>query len=224
VRRCRWPRGLVTVSLLVLVSAGTAGEPPRRHYTNVERLAPARLAAVHADVLKLQAQRVRTPPLPGLHEYRCILHVHAEDSAHTGGTLPEVLADAKKAGIHAVLLTDHFRPPRDFIDGRWRGLKQGVLFIPGAETHGFLVYPMRSILPKMGLKGRDFIDAVTAGGGMIFLSHVEERTDHPLDGLTGLEIYNRHYGADMEMAVYMRQDAEILLLRAQREAGGARPR
>jgi hypothetical protein len=200
VRRCCSPRALVTVSLLVLVSAGTAGEPPRRNYTNVERLALARLAAVHADVLKLQAQRVRIPPLPGLHDYRCILHAHAEDSTHTGGTLPEMLADAKKAGIHAVLLTDHFRPPRDFIDGRWRGLKEGVLFIPGAETHGFLVYPMRSILPKMGLKGRDFIDTVTAGDGMIFLSHIEERTDHPLDGLTGLEIYNRHYDAERDKA------------------------
>ena len=36
----------------------------------------------------------------------------------TGGTLPEMLADAKKAGISAILLTDHFRPPRDFIEGR----------------------------------------------------------------------------------------------------------
>jgi hypothetical protein len=195
VRRCRWPRGLVPVSLLILVSAGTAGEAPRRSYTNVQRLALARLAAVHANVLKLQAQRVPVPPRPGLHEYRCILHVHAEDSAHTGGTLPEVLADAKKAGVHAVLLTDHFRPPKDFIDGRWRGLKDGVLFLPGAETHGFLVYPMRSILPRMVLTGRDFIDTVTDGGGMIFLSHIEERTDHPLDGLTGLEIDNRHYDA-----------------------------
>jgi hypothetical protein len=30
--------------------------------------------------------------------------------------------------------------------------------------------------------------------------------------------------ADMEMTLYMRQDAEVLLLRAQRKAGGARPR
>jgi hypothetical protein len=161
----------------------------------VERLALARLAAVHADVQKLQAQRVRIPPLPGLNDYRCILHAHAEDSSHTGGTLPEMLADAKKAGVHAVLLTDHFRPPRDFIDGRWRGLKDGVLFVPGSETHGFLIYPMKSILPRMELQGKDFIDTVTAGGGLIFLSHIEERKDHPLDGLTGLEIENRHYDA-----------------------------
>jgi hypothetical protein len=191
----------------VLVPAATAGEPPRRNYTNVERLSLVRLAAVHADVLKLQARRVRIPPLPGLNDYRCILHAHAEDSTHTGGTLPEMLADAKKAGVHAVLLTDHFRPPRDFIDGRWRGLKDGVLFVPGSETNGFLVYPMKSILTRMDLKGQDFIDTVTAGGGMIFLSHIEERKDHPPDGLTGLEIYNRHYDA-------IRDKASLLALAA----------
>jgi hypothetical protein len=191
---------LVPLCLLVLVASGTAGEPPRRNRTNVERLSLARLAAVHTDVQKWQARRVPIPPLPGLNDYRCILHAHAEDSSHTGGTLPEMLADAKKVGVHAILLTDHFRPPRDFIDGRWRGLKDGVLFVPGSESHGFLIYPMKSILPRMGLTGRDLIDTVTAGDGLIFLSHIEERPDHPLDGLTGLEIYNRHYDAKRDKA------------------------
>ncbi len=196
----RSPRWFVLVAPLLLASSGSAGEPPRRTYTNTERLALARLAAVRADVEKLRARRVRVPPLPGLNDYRCILHAHAEDSAHTGGTLPELLADAKKAGVHAVLLTDHFRPPRDFIDGRWRGFKDGVLFVPGSEAKGFLVYPARSILKRMDLEGKDFIDTVTAGGGMIFLSHVEERPGHSLDGLTGLEIYNRHYDAVRDKA------------------------
>jgi hypothetical protein len=52
----------------------------------------------------------------------------------------------------------------------------------------------------MALTGRDFIDTVTDGGGLIFLSHIEERPDHPLDGLTGLEIYNRHYDAKRDRA------------------------
>jgi hypothetical protein len=30
---------------------------------------------------------------------------------------------------------------------------------------------------------------------MMFLSHIEERKDHPMHGLTGLEIYNRHWDA-----------------------------
>src|SRR5205085_1843901 len=182
-------------SLLVFALAGTAAEPPRRKYTNLERLAPDRLAAVHADVRKLQARRVRIPPLPGLNDYRCILHAHAEDSAHTGGTLPEMLADAKKAGVHAILLTDHYRPPTDFIDGRWRGMKEGVLFIPGSEVRGFLVYPMKSIMGRMELQTADFVNTVNEGEGLIFLSHIEERKDHSLDGLTGLEIDNRHYDA-----------------------------
>jgi hypothetical protein len=186
--------------VLGFASATAASEPPPPKYTPVQRLATARLAAVHANVLKYQAQRTALAPLPGLNDYRCILHAHAEDSTHTGGTLPEMLADAKKAGVHCILLTDHYRPPQDFIDGRWRGLKDGVLFIPGSEARGFLIYPEASILKRMDVQGMDFINTVTAGEGMIFLSHLEERRDHPVDGLTGLEIFNRHWDAKQDKA------------------------
>jgi hypothetical protein len=189
---------LLACSMLTSAPAATANGPPSRKYTNVERLSLVRLTAVHDDVQKLNRQRVKIPLLPGLNDYRCILHAHAEDSTHTGGTLPEMLADAKKAGISAILLTDHFRPPKDFIDGRWRGMKDGILFIPGSECHGFLIYPMKSMLDRMELKGADFINTVTADDGMIFLSHIEERKDHQVDGLTGLEIYNRHWDAKQD--------------------------
>jgi hypothetical protein len=189
---------LLALVLVTMLPAARAGEPPARRYTSVERLDLARLAAVHQDVEKLRTRRGAIPPLPGLADYRCILHAHAEDSDHTGGTLPEMLADAKKAGVNAILLTDHFRPPRDFIDGRWRGLKDGVLFVPGSEWRGFLIYPMASMLQRMDVKESDFIDTVTADDGMIFLSHIEERKDHPVDGLTGLEIYNRHWDAKQD--------------------------
>jgi len=183
----------------LFAAAATTAEPLPRVHSNVERLSLERLAAVHADVEKLESQRIKIPPRPALNDYRCIMHAHAEDSDHTGGTLPEMLADAKKAGVHAILLTDHYRPPTDFIDGRWRGLKDGVLFIPGSEVRGFLIYPMKSMLERMELKGPDFIDTVNAGDGLIFLSHIEERKDHPLEGLTGLEIYNRHWDAKRDV-------------------------
>ncbi len=192
--------GWLPAFALLAATAAAAGEPPPRKYTGVERLALPRLAAAHADVLKWQARRAAVPPLPGLNDYRCILHAHADDSAHTGGTLPELIADAKKAGVAAVLLTDHYRPPRDFIDGRRRGLQDGVLLIPGAEARGFLVYPEASVLDRMGLGTADFVATVTAGSGLIFLSHIEERPDHPLDGLTGLEITNRHWDAKRDPA------------------------
>jgi hypothetical protein len=190
-----------TAALVCLLPAlASAAGPPARTHTNADRLALDRLAAVHADVEKLKLQRIEVPPPPGLTDFRCVLHAHAEDSAHTGGTLPEMLADAKKAGVRAIFLSDHYRPPRDFINGRWRGIKDGVLFVPGSEARGFLVYPEKSILNRMDLATPDFVPTVTAGAGLIFLSHVEERPDHPLDGLTGLEIYNRHYDAKRDKA------------------------
>jgi hypothetical protein len=148
----------------------------------------------------LQQERQTLPPLPGLHDYKAILHAHAEDSAHTGGTRPEMLTDARKAGVQVILLTDHFRPPRDFIRDSWRGLHEGVLFIPGAEARGFLVYPVSSIMDRMDEPRPGFVASVIASNGLIFLSHIEERMDHPMDGLTGMEIYNRHYDAKKDMA------------------------
>ena len=95
-----------------------------------------------------QSRRVAFP-LPGLKDYRAILHAHAEDSAHTGGTRPEMLADARKVGVSVILLSNHFRPPTDFITDSWRGLHEGVLFIPGSEDRGFLLLPTRSIVAHM---------------------------------------------------------------------------
>lgn len=183
----------------ILATPAPAADPLPRKHSSLERLKLERLAAAHADVEALAKRRVVIPARPGVTDFRCILHAHAEDSDHTGGTLPEMLADAKKAGVSAILLSDHYRPPRDFIDGRWRGLKEGVLFMPGSETNGFLVHPEKSILKRMDLKGSDFVNTVTDGDGLIFLSHIEERKSHPLDGLTGLEIYNRHYDAKRDL-------------------------
>ena len=190
----------VFVSLALLGSSLLAeNKVPARKYSPTERMKPARLKAAHEDALRLQLSRKTLAPMPGLNDYKAILHAHAEDSTHTGGTRPEMLADAKKAGVHVIMLTDHFRPPRDFIRDSWRGFHEGVLFIPGSETHGFLIYPFHSILDKMTAPKPELIASVTASNGLIFLSHMEERPNHPMDGLTGMEIYNRHMDAKKDM-------------------------
>src|SRR6516225_5490572 len=115
----RW-RALFLLGL-VATSRSMAGEgaPPRPKYSPTERMAPARLKAAHEDVLRIGRSRRPLPPIPGVHDYRAILHAHAEDSAHTGGTRAEMLTEAKRADVHAILLTDHFRPPRDFVADSW---------------------------------------------------------------------------------------------------------
>ncbi|SIO44557.1 hypothetical protein SAMN05444166_4787 [Singulisphaera sp. GP187] len=190
---CRKPQGLVFLGLIAANSVIAAdGKAPEPKYSPVERMAPARLKAAHEDALRIQGTRRTLPPIAGLNDYRAILHAHAEDSAHTGGTRLEMLAEAKRAGVHAILLTDHHRPPKDFITDSWRGIREGVLFVPGSESRGFLIYPTRSIMGRMSDPTPALIQAVRDNDGLIFLSHIEERPEHPMTDLDGMEIYNRH--------------------------------
>lgn len=163
-----------------------------RKYSTIERLQLDRLRAVHETVTEFTRQRRPVRLKTGLQDWRAILHAHAEDAFHTGGTRPEMLAAAQHAGVKIIMLTDHVRPPRDFINDSWRGLREGVLFIPGAEAEGFLVYPQASMM-KTPWKTRDeYIALALQNGGNLFLSHVEERPDWPTDKMDGLEIYNHH--------------------------------
>jgi hypothetical protein len=55
----------------------------------------------------------------------------------------------------------------------------------------------------MDKSNEEIIAAVTEGQGLIFLCHVEERFGHPMDGLSGMEIYNRHADAKDDMGVFV---------------------
>jgi len=185
------------VLLLVVFCLGSHAQTPNpqlgpgRRYTTIQRLAPERLRAVHEDRQRFAASR-SPKPLAILNDYRAVLHAHAEDAAHTGGTRAELLEAAKRTGVQVVMLTDHVRPERDFIDDSWRGIHEGVLFIPGAEHEGFLAYPIRSIKGKTWVSREAYVRLVRSGGGNIFLSHVEDKLDWPTEELDGLEIYNHH--------------------------------
>ncbi len=198
-----------------LIPAGQTGTTapklkPGRKYATLERLKPERLRAVHEDRLRYQRERRAVALQTGYQDFRAILHAHAEDSAHTGGSRPELLAAAKQTGVKIVMLTDHVRPPRDFINDSWRGLREGALFIPGAESEGFLVYPQRSIIAahiNKTFKTRDeYVKLVKEGGGNIFLSHVEEKDDWATGELDGLEIYNHHtdFADEGEFVMWLR--------------------
>lgn len=159
------------VLCLAAMAAAQTGLKPGRKYTVVERLAPERLAAVREARAGLAARRKTLPPVGVYEDYGAVIHVHAEDATHTPGKREEVLAAAKRAGIHAVFFTDHGGPHA----GTWHGLRGGVLFFAGVENGGRheLVFPR----PAPPLR---------------FHSHVEGDLDAPHEGWDGMEIYNRH--------------------------------
>ena len=188
---------LITLATAFLFTGLVCGQTaprlgPGRKYTSIERVKIERLQAVHADRARFAGDRKAVSLSTGYNDYRAVMHAHAEDATHTGGTRPELLAGAKRAGVQIVMLTDHVRPQRDFINDSWRGLHEGVLFIPGAEDRGFLSFPVKSIKGIEAGSREQYIEMVRSGGGNIFLSHVEERPDWPTDQLDGLEIYNHH--------------------------------
>jgi acetyl esterase/lipase len=177
-------RVAAVVCLAALASAQT-GLKPGRKYTTAERLAPERLAAVHQARQALAAQRQSLPEVGVYQDWPAVIHVHAEDSAHTMGTRQGVLAAAKKTGIRAVFFTDHNGPQAS----TWQGERDGVLFFAGAENgsrHELLFPHLRPPLR--------------------FHSHVEEDLDASPEGWDGMEIYNRHadHSDDTDLGEYLK--------------------
>lgn len=177
----------VFVCLAALASAQT-GLRPGRKYTTVERLAPERLAAVQEARKALAAHRNALPPVGIYEDYPAVIHVHAEDSAHTRGTRAEALAAAKKTGIRAVFFSDHGGPHAS----TWHGVRDGVLFFAGAENGAKheLLFPKPA--PPLRLH-----------------SHPEEDLEASPDGWDGMEIYNRHadHEDDTDLAAYLKAAA-----------------
>jgi hypothetical protein len=189
--------------MLGAASLGTTGTlGPGRLYTTVERMQAGHLKAVRNDRIRIAGARHEVIDKTGYTDYRAVLHVHASDSPHTGGTRAELLDAAHKAGVSIVMLNDHTGGDRDFIDDSWRGVREGVLFIPGAESEGFLVYPVASIRSRKWSSRDEYVRIVKERGGNIFLSHVEEKLDWQVQGLDGIEIYNNHTDVKDEAAFY----------------------
>ena len=148
---------------------------PGRQYTTLERLETEHLEATHQARLRFAKERKSIPAVGVYHDYRAVIHVHAEDADHTKGTRAEVLEGAKLAGVQVVMFTDHRGPKPD----TWSGIRDGILFIPGSEDDHLLRFPK-------------------PGAELRFLSHLEETPDAKGDGFDGMEIYNRHTDAKDE--------------------------
>lgn len=179
----------------------------------LERLNEPRLARVHAAVEAFEAARSSLEPSRPYREYRVNLHVHSAFSHDSRGELPAIVAAAKRAGTEVLMFTEHPADHYDFVLDGHRGLHDGVLCIPGAETRGLLTYPTASMAGQESLEPADFVRRVRQQGGLSFLSHLEERLDWELPGLTGCEIYNTHADAKEETQLFASLQNPLFLLR-----------
>jgi hypothetical protein len=156
------------------------------------RLQPQRLEAAHQVVLALRSEWRKLDRPGPYQDYRANLHVHSGLSHDSRGTIAEIVTAARAAGTQVLLFTEHPADHYDFYRDGHRGLKEGVLLIPGAESGGFLLFPTHSLRGLETSTPQELADLVRRRDGLVFLCHLEERMDWNIRGLTGSEIYNTH--------------------------------
>jgi hypothetical protein len=109
------------------------------------------------------------PPL--LHDLACVVHLHSTHSDGTG-TVEQIVAAGQKAGVDAILLTDH-----DSLGGRsqegWHG---NVLLLVGEEVsperrNHYLAFGLDETIDHDGLDSAGIVRAVEDAGGFGFAAH-----------------------------------------------------
>lgn len=150
------------------------------------------LEATHNAVAQFQLDRRPVTLKSEYDDVRTLLHVHSYLSHDSIGTPEEIRQAAIEAGVRVVMFTNHPADDYDYINDGHRGIKDGVLFIPGAEETGLLAFPQRSVERRPEHTPQQKVDEVLSKDGQAYLCHLEERMDWELTGLTGTEIYNIH--------------------------------
>lgn len=125
--------------------------------------------------------------------------IHAHSTYSDGcGTVPEIIAAGKKAGLQFVVLSDHetLQPLRD----GWQRYWDDLLVLVGAEIRTDAGYLLALGLPddfrSPGTASDALLDAVERAGGLAFAVHPAhpyldwKNWTHP--ALAGLEVLNLH--------------------------------
>jgi hypothetical protein len=136
----------------------------------------------------------------------CVVHAHSTHSDGTG-SVGEIAAQAARAGVDAVLLTDH-----DTLEARRRGGERyhgRVLMCVGEEVspkggNHYLAFGLEEEIDHQGLTAAEIVAAVAAAGGFGFLAHPFSRgsrrferagpgmpwNDLDAPGYTGIELWS----------------------------------
>lgn len=137
-----------------------------------------------------------------MHLYTGNIHIHSTYSdGH--GTIPEIAAAAKAAGLDFIVITDH-----NTLGGlAEEGYRQGVLTLCGAEvnndSHHSLALNISQPVPADDHNPQSVIDNIKSQGGLSFIAHPFEQGSPlvmnglhfpwkrwDIAGFTGMEIWN----------------------------------
>lgn len=179
----------------------------RKPLYNRLHLFPRQQAAIEAFV----KSRLEVPLEDAWTDYRGVMHAHSELSHDSNISFPEIVAALKQAKCDFIFLTDHVDEGKADYSRAWRGIHDGILFVPGYEmANGFLPWglPADTVLDNNqppALLARTIVEK----GGFFFFGHCEEERPWDLPELAGMEIYNIH--SDLKDEVVRELIPDLLL-------------
>ena len=127
-------------------------------------------------------------------EYRGILHSHSFLSHDCEVPFESITGALKQANVDFICLSDHCTEGRADFSAQWRGMHEGILFIPGFEmTEGAMPFGVKEgVVLSNSTPIEILAKQVTANSGVFFFAHPEEPREWQVPELTGMEIYNIH--------------------------------
>lgn len=151
------------------------------------------------------------PPPDGWRELVGACHVHSWLSHDSNVPFEDILAAARVARLDFVLMSDHPDHGRADYSRQWRGVREGVRFVPGFEMkYGFMPWGLPADTGlNAGDEPRALAREIAARGGLLCFAHSEEDRHWDLPELAGMEIYNIH--TDFKEVKLPRVIPEILL-------------
>lgn len=190
-----------TARRLVLWTVALVGASlPATALTVAERLDETRLATIHRDAAALQQLAHPLDSTGELKDIRCVLHIHSNLSHDSRGTAAQIAAAAKAAGVQAVFMTEHPTADRRWVTEGLSGLKEGVLFVPGAElSDGLSVWRGEKTEWTPDMKAGEVLEKLRGTDAVAVVCHPEKRkedADWNLPPYAGMEIYNSHADAE----------------------------
>lgn len=149
----------------------------------------------HDDIERLRNERKALPPLPGLTDFKGVIHAHTHISHDSKGTADEIIRTAREAGLRFLITTDH-NSKRIFTEGL-HGNYEDLLIIRGAEIiqggQSILAVNLKEYVEEWDAGPKplqQIVNEVKSQGGFVFVAHPYKFKEWDIEGIDGMEVYD----------------------------------
>jgi len=147
------------------------------------------------DIERLQNERETLPPIPGLTDFKGVIHAHTHISHDSTGTPDDIIRAARETGLRFLMTTDH-NSKRIFTEGL-HGDYGDLLIIRGAEiiqaSQSILAIHLKEYIEEWGAGPKpiwQIVNEIKSQGGLAFAAHSSRFKEWGTEGIDGMEFYD----------------------------------